>query len=86
VRVAKKGAKKAGPTRAAKLTPPKRGESIGKFDEIEQPATTFAPADASDHAMLEILRLIKATNDQAEIRKLSAQLERVVFHKQYHRP
>src|ERR1700722_244886 len=33
-RVAKKGGKKAGPTRAAKLTPAKRNESIGKLDAL----------------------------------------------------
>src|SRR5580704_7764736 len=37
----------------------------------------------SDDAALVILSRIKSTKDLAEIRKLSAQLERVIFHRQH---
>ena len=37
----------------------------------------------SDKAMLSLLRRIKETNDPDEIRQLSDQLERVIFHKQF---
>lgn len=45
---------------------------------------TLPPAiDTSDNAVLVLLRRLKETNDQTEIRKLSDQLERVIFHRQY---
>ena len=40
-------------------------------------------ADTSDDALLALLKRIKATDNPAEIRQLSDQLERVIFHKQY---
>jgi hypothetical protein len=40
-------------------------------------------ADTSDHAVLTLLKRIRATNDPTEIRRLSDQLERVIFHKQF---
>ena len=39
--------------------------------------------DTSDNAVLALLKRIKAANNQKEIRQLSDQLERVIFHKQY---
>ena len=39
--------------------------------------------DTSDTAVLALLKRIKETDDPNEIRQLSDQLERVIFHKQY---
>ncbi len=39
--------------------------------------------DTSDNAVLALLKRIKETGDQNEIRQLSDQLERAIFHKQY---
>jgi len=47
-----------------------------------KPATT-PTRSTSDKAALNLLKRIKETNDRNEIRQLSDQLERVIFHKQY---
>jgi hypothetical protein len=39
--------------------------------------------DTSDRALMGLLKRLKQTNDDPEIRKLSDQLERVIFHKQF---
>ena len=39
--------------------------------------------DVSDRALAALLRRLKATLDPIEIRQLSEQIERIVFHKQY---
>jgi hypothetical protein len=39
--------------------------------------------DTSDNAALEILQLLKTTTNPKEVRHLSDQLERVIFHKQF---
>ena len=39
--------------------------------------------NTSDQAVLDILSRIKATKNLAEIKNLSARLERVIFHKQH---
>jgi hypothetical protein len=36
----------------------------------------------SDHTLLALLKRLKAANNPSEIRQLSDQLERVIFHKQ----
>ena len=45
--------------------------------------TTTSTMDTSYNAVLDLLKRIKETNDQNEIRQLSDQLERLIFHKQY---
>jgi hypothetical protein len=42
-----------------------------------------AALSASDHAVLDLLKRIKATNDPTEIQRMSGQLERAIFHKQF---
>jgi hypothetical protein len=42
-----------------------------------------APLDTSDEALAVILKRLKETDDPTEIRELSGQLERVIFHKQF---
>ncbi len=39
--------------------------------------------DSSDGAVLELLKRIKAATDPVEVKQLSDQLERVIFHKQF---
>jgi len=39
--------------------------------------------DASDSALVKLLNRLRATVDPKEIRQLSDQIERVVFHKQF---
>jgi hypothetical protein len=39
--------------------------------------------DTSDRALAALLKRLRATTDIAEVRLLSAQIERVVFHKQF---
>ena len=98
VALGRKGGKKGGPARAAKLTPTQRSESarkavqarwakakgknyiVGKRTKMN---TTPSTIDTSDNAVLMLLKRIKETNDQNEIRQLSDQLERMIFHKQY---
>jgi len=88
----KGGGKKGGPDRAAKLTPEQRRETAYKVvqprwakakggNNRATPAT--AAPDTSDHALLALLKRLKATNEPNEIRQLSDRIERVVFHKQY---
>jgi len=101
VALGRKGGKKGGPARAAKLTPKQRSESARKAVQARwakakeakdyivvkrakmntTPAST--PTDTSDNAVLKLLKRLKETDDQNEIRELSDQLERVIFHKQY---
>ena len=50
---------------------------------IEQKVIATNPVDTSDKALLNLLNRLKATVNPAEIRDLSDQIERVVFHKQF---
>lgn len=99
VALGRKGGKKGGPARAAKLTAEERSEIARKavrarWDKASSKSerTILKPLnkrnpnnklDTSGRAVLELLERIKATNDPAEIRKISNKLERVIFHKQY---
>jgi hypothetical protein len=42
-----------------------------------------APVDSSDEALADLLNRLKAAVDPDEIRQLSDQIERVIFHKQF---
>lgn len=46
-------------------------------------AKTPPAPETSDKAVLELLKRIKAATDPVEIKQLSDQLQRVIFHKQY---
>jgi hypothetical protein len=95
VALGRKGGKKGGPARAAKLTPKQRSESArravqarwtrAKQGKDSTPAST-PTMDTSDSAVLALLKRIKASNNHNEIRQLSDQLEQVIFHKQYAAP
>lgn len=60
------------------------GDNLGMktFNEIQHDALP-AIGDTSDHAALTLLKRIHAAKDQSEIRQLTDQLQRVIFHKQY---
>ena len=44
---------------------------------------TTSTVDTSDKAVLALLKRIKEADDRDEIRRLSEQLERAIFHRQY---
>jgi hypothetical protein len=69
----------------ARWTKAKEGKSykIVKRARMKTTPVTIARMDTSDSAALALLKRIRETNDQNEIRELSDQLERVIFHKQY---
>jgi hypothetical protein len=94
VALGRKGGKKGGLARAAKLTPEERSEIARKavrarWDKANaerEPLKTVnvrTKRDSSDDAVLRLLRRIKTTEDPSEIRKLSDELERAIFHRQY---
>jgi hypothetical protein len=60
----------------------------GKDYRVAKRANTRIPLagnviDTSDNAMLAILKRLKTTTNPTEVRQLSDQLERVIFHKQF---
>jgi len=81
VALGRKGGKKGGAARAAKMTPAERSESARKA--VQARWAKARGGDTSDQAVLDLLRRIKATDSSTEIRKLSNQLERVIFHRQF---
>lgn len=96
VALGRRGGKKGGPARAVKLTPKQRSESARKAVQArwkrtkEDAANTrmegtraATSAERSDQAVLALLKRLKATNDPTEVRHLSDQLERAIFHKQF---
>jgi hypothetical protein len=56
---------------------------VVKRTKMEITPTATPTIDTSDNAVLALLKRIKATNSRNEVRQLSDQLERVIFHKQY---
>jgi hypothetical protein len=44
---------------------------------------TVTSTDTSDRVVVALLKRLKAANDPNEVRKLSDQLERLIFHKQF---
>ncbi len=97
VALGRKGGKKGGFARAAKLSPAQRSESARKavlarwarakessvgIKTFHKPSNQAPAIKTSDNALLALLKRIKATDDPTEIKQLSNQLERVIFHKQ----
>src|SRR5208283_4186568 len=92
VALGRKGGKKGGPARAAKLTPEQRSESARRAVQARwgkglsnqgnkvQPAT--APVDTSKKALHLCLKRIKHAENQSELRRLTEELQRIVFHRQ----
>ena len=83
VALGRKGGKKGGPARAAKLTPAQRSESARRAVQARWGKSKPVIHDASDNAALALLERIKVANSQTEIMHLTDQLQRVIFHKQY---
>jgi predicted Mrr-cat superfamily restriction endonuclease len=90
VALGRKGGKKGGPARAAKLTASQRSESARKavqarWSKVKERngELPISALDTSDAALLRLLKRLKSTSDLNEVRRLSAQIEQVVFHKQY---
>jgi len=115
VALGRKGGKKGGLARAAKLTPGRRREiarkavqarwakakedsgylvvkraNMGakKLREVrEEPMSESLPAatilDTSKKALHLCLKRIKEAKDEKELRRLTEELQRIVFHKQY---
>ncbi len=89
VALGRKGGKKGGPARAARLTPAQRSESArnavqARWARVKQQreSSEVAGTDTSDSALLTLLDRIKSASDPDEIRQLATRIERVVFHKQ----
>lgn len=101
VALGRKGGKKGGPARAAKLTQAERSESArnavqarwakaGKgrgYIVLKGEDIGIKPAapvlDTSRKTLHLCLKRIKNAKDDNEIRRLTEELQRIVFHKQY---
>jgi hypothetical protein len=83
VSLGRKGGKKGGPARAAKLTPEQRSESARKAVQARWAKGSTAVVDTSKKALHLCLKRIKEAKDETEIRRLTEELQRIVFHRQY---
>lgn len=86
VALGRKGGKKGGPARAAKLTPEQRSESARKAVQARWAKVKAPPAgslSASRKALHLCLDRLKKAKDEKEIRRLAEELQRIVFHRQY---
>ena len=107
VALGRKGGKKGGPARAAKLTPEQRSASarkavqarwakakigkkghlgIGTFSrfskQIDQATPATVASTTSKKALHLCLKRIKEAKDENELRRLTQDLQRIVFHRQ----
>ena len=89
VALGRKGGKKGGFARAEKLTPEERSESARKAVQARwakakgSPAPTVPTLDTSKKALHLCLKRIKNAKNDNELRRLTQELQRIVFHKQY---
>ena len=85
VALGRKGGKKGGPARAAKLTPEQRSESARKAVQARwaRAASTAPALDTSKQALHLCLKRIKNARDENELRRLTEDLQKIVFHRQY---
>ena len=87
VALGRKGGKKGGPARAAKLTPEQRSESARKavqarWAKAKSEAAPPTPVlDTSKKALHLCLKRIKDAKNENELRRLTEELQRIVFHK-----
>ena len=89
------GGKKGGPARASKLTPVQRSEGArkavqarwakaGHAKETVSAERAFPTVDEISRKNLHLcLDRLKNAQDEGEIRHLTEELQRIVFHKQY---
>jgi hypothetical protein len=97
VALGRKGGKKGGPARAARLTPEQRSESArravqarwakakkgGTHRVKSEAAPAAADQSTSKKALHLCLKRIKEAKNDAELRRLTEELQRIVFHRQY---
>jgi hypothetical protein len=93
VALGRKGGKKGGPARAAKLTPEQRSESARRAvqarwgKELRKQANEANPATTtsttSKKALHLCLKRIKEAGNESELRRLTEELQKIVFHRQY---
>ena len=83
VALGRKGGRKGGLARAAKLSPKQRSESARTAVQARWAKAKAHMPDTSDRAVVALLKRLKAATDPSEIRHLTDQLERAIFHKQY---
>jgi hypothetical protein len=95
VALSRLGAKKGGVARAAALTPAERSESARKAvqarwakskngrEEMSQTAPATPLIDTSKRALHLCLKRIKNAKNDDELRRLTQELQRIVFHRQY---
>jgi hypothetical protein len=96
VALGRKGGKKGGPARAAKLTSEQRSESARKAvrarwakakEGSDDPVSDAAPVtpflDTSKKALHACLKHIQDAKNENDLRLLTEELQRIVFHKQY---
>ncbi|MBZ5725850.1 MAG: hypothetical protein LAP87_12740 [Acidobacteriia bacterium] len=88
VALGRKGGKKGGPARAAKLTPEQRSLSARKAVQARWAKGQVGSGnktvlDTSKKALHLCLKRIKETRNQRELRRLTEELQRIVFHRQY---
>jgi hypothetical protein len=85
VALGRRGGKKGGPARAAKLTPEQRSESARKAVQARwSKAAAATPAPVTSKKALHLcLKRIKDAKDENELRRLTEELQRIVFHRQY---
>jgi hypothetical protein len=76
--MARKNAAVAAGGKSGKKGRQARSRKIAAREEVPQ-----LNPDTSDQALAALLNRLKAAVDLAEIRQLSGQIERVVFHKQF---
>lgn len=84
VALGRKGGLKGGPARAAKLTPQQRSESARKAVQARWAKVKSATVvDGSKKALHLCLRRIKEAKTEQELRRLTQELQKIVFHRQY---
>jgi hypothetical protein len=91
VALGRKGGKKGGPARAAKLTPEQRSESARRAvqsrwakSRTKSKAAPPSPVlENSKKALHLCLKRIKDAKDENELRLLTEELQRIVFRRQY---
>lgn len=62
-----------------------RVKKVDQFrkEELAEAAPTVPALDTSKKALHLCLKRIKAAKDESELRRLTEELQRIVFHKQY---
>jgi hypothetical protein len=83
VPLGRKGGKKGGPARVAKFTPGQRSDSAQKAVQARwSKAAPATPVPGTSKKALHLcLKRIKDAKNENELRRLTEELQRIVFHK-----